>query len=83
MDIMFYLYIIKSVLVKRHYIGITHDIDARIKKHNTGSVRSTKAYRPWALVYEEVYKNKTDARKEEIRLKRNAKARTELFESFK
>ena len=73
------LYIIKSVCDGHHYIGITKDISNRLSEHNTGEVKSTKAYAPWIVVHTERYDNKTDARKRELFLKHTAKARAELF----
>lgn len=76
---MYYLYVLKSEKLDRHYIGITDDIEKRLIKHNTNSVQSTKAYRPWMLVYKETFMNKTSARKREIFLKKTAAARVEIF----
>ena len=67
----------------RHYVGFTNDVDARLQKHNAGDVRSTKAYRPWNLLYTESYNDKTSARKRELFLKKNARARRELFEQLR
>ena len=33
----------------RHYIGITNDVHARLKWHNTGPVGHTVDYRPWSI----------------------------------
>ena len=77
---MHYLYILKSSIREWHYIGIAEDVEARLRKHNGGSVRSTKAYRPLRVVHTEVFHDKTSARKRELFLKKTARARTELFE---
>lgn len=45
----------------RHYIGYTADIKKRIRYHNQGLNPSTKKYRPWKLIYAELYLNKRDA----------------------
>ncbi len=79
---MHYLYILKSSAATRHYIGITGDIENRLAKHNSGSVTSTKAYRPWQLVYTESFVDKMAARKREIFLKKTNKARKELFDKI-
>ncbi|RJO59628.1 GIY-YIG nuclease family protein [Candidatus Parcubacteria bacterium] len=75
---MFYLYIIQSFKDKRWYIGITQDVQNRVAKHNSGSVRSTKAFRPYKLIYTEIFKTKTEARKREITLKRSGLLRKQL-----
>ena len=79
---MFYLYILQSSLNGRTYIGSTADVVKRLEQHNKKSVRSTKAYIPWVLVYHEEYKTKTAARKREIELKTNSWKREELFRRF-
>ncbi len=48
---MYYLYILSSKSRQRTYVGQTDDLQARLKTHNVGKVRSTKAFRPWELVY--------------------------------
>jgi putative endonuclease len=67
--IMFYIYILKNQNTGRHYVGYTEDVEIRLKAHNCGKVRSTKAYKPYDLIYTEKYKNKTEARKRENFLK--------------
>jgi len=79
---MYYLYILESLILRRRYIGITEDLENRIKKHNYGEVRSTKAYVPWKLAYHEVYTQKTEARKRELELKNNSWKRQEIFKTF-
>ena len=53
MALMFTVYVIKSLHSGRLYVGYTENIDNRIKEHNRGKVRSTKAYIPYYLVYKE------------------------------
>ena len=79
---MYYLYIIQSKRSGKRYIGITADFQKRVDKHNSGSVRSTKAYRPWMLIRKEEFPDKKSARIREIFLKKTAKARKELFEKI-
>src|SRR3989344_2850539 len=79
---MYYLYILKSLKSGRRYIGITGNIKGRVLEHNTGSVRSTKAYKPWQYIYSESFIDKKTARKRELFLKKNARARKDLFESI-
>ncbi len=50
-------------------MGYTSDLRKRFIEHNTGKVKSTKAYKPYLLVYYEAFVNKTDALKREIELK--------------
>jgi len=52
-----------------------------MKAHNAGKVRSTKAYRPWKVVYAEQYDLYSEARKRELFLKSGA-GRKWLKEQF-
>lgn len=63
---MFCTYILKSQVVDRHYYGHTKDIDKRLKAHNAGKVRSTKAFRPWTVIYQEYFDTKSEAYKREM-----------------
>jgi len=38
----FYVYILKSTIANRRYIGSCEDIQIRLKEHNAGKVRSSK-----------------------------------------
>lgn len=55
----YYTYILQSKLSGTFYIGQTQNIDKRIKTHNEGKNRSTKAKRPWELFA--VFKTNTRA----------------------
>ena len=66
---MYYVYIISSIKVNRYYIGSTEIVDKRLAYHNSGKVKSTKAYRPWKIVHTETYDSKTDAIKREKQIK--------------
>lgn len=70
---MFYVYLLKSQKDNRAYVGYTIDLAARIEKHNSGLVRSTRHRRPLTLIYYEAYASKTDAIIREQRLKKFAK----------
>ncbi len=76
---MYYLYILKSLSKDWHYIGSTGNLEKRLKEHNQGKTRSTKSYLPFTLFYSEEYSTKTEARKRENFLKKNYKAKQEIF----
>ena len=63
---MFYTYVLESLSTARHYFGSTSDLQKRLKYHNSGKVRSTKAYRPWKIIYFETFESKTEATKREL-----------------
>jgi putative endonuclease len=47
---MHYVYILRSLEHDDHYyVGITADLPARLKMHNTGKVPHTSKYAPWAI----------------------------------
>ncbi len=45
---------------------MTEDVVARLAAHNSGKVRSTKAYVPWELVYMEEFSTLREARAREL-----------------
>lgn len=46
-----YVYILKSLVIeKKYYVGITDDLEARLKEHNSGESFSTRDNRPWRIV---------------------------------
>ena len=67
---MFYVYLIQSQLDNSFYVGYTKDLENRLKQHNNGDSTYTKRKIPWKLVYSESFKNKSDALKREIFLKK-------------
>lgn len=66
---MIYVYIIKSLKDLGYYIGISQDLDKRLKKHNKGGVYSTKTRRPFKVEYFEEYNSYGEARIREKELK--------------
>lgn len=57
----FYAYILISEVNGRRYFGSCEDVEKRLQNHNAGKVRSTKAYRPYKLLYYEVFSNRSEA----------------------
>ena len=66
---MHYIYAIVSGKDNRIYVGITSNIEKRIKEHNLGRTKSTKYYRPWELFYSEAAESRLLARMREKKLK--------------
>ena len=62
---MYYVYVLYSKKYKRLYKGFTKDLESRLKQHNNRSVKSTKAYIPWEIVYLEEFKELDEAVKRE------------------
>ena len=65
----FYVYILKSTIDNRFYVGYTIDLKKRLDSHNQGKVYSTKNRRPFDLIYYEFCLNKNDALHREKYLK--------------
>jgi putative endonuclease len=66
---MYKVYVIRSELTRRFYVGMTVNVEKRIEQHNKGMTSSTKGYRPWKLFFYEVFETRAEARKREIYLK--------------
>ncbi|MCX6813157.1 MAG: GIY-YIG nuclease family protein [Candidatus Azambacteria bacterium] len=66
---MYFVYVLKSEKDNYLYIGITNNLNKRLKQHNDGSNFSTKHRRPFKLVYFEIKENRQKAREREKFLK--------------
>ncbi|MCB0739842.1 MAG: GIY-YIG nuclease family protein [Chitinophagaceae bacterium] len=66
---MIYVYAIRSLKRNYIYVGMSNNIERRIKEHNNGMNRSTKAYKPFELIYKEEYYSRSEARIREKYLK--------------
>jgi putative endonuclease len=69
---MYYVYVLKSVNFNKVYVGLTTNIDKRLIQHNSGKIKSNKAYTPFIVVYFETFKTREDARKKEKYFKAGA-----------
>jgi len=59
---MYSVYLLEDIKTGKWYIGYTpSDPFKRLRKHNDGKVQSTKAFRPWKLIYYEAYGERADA----------------------
>ena len=65
----YYVYVLKSKIKNHFYIGITNNLERRLKEHNLGNICWTKRYKPWDILYTETMGNKIEARKREKYLK--------------
>jgi putative endonuclease len=79
---MHYVYVLKSRVDNKLYIGSTDDLRRRIEEHNSGKTKSIKHRIPFDLIYYEGYKNKTDSRKREISLKNEGYQREQLIKKI-
>jgi putative endonuclease len=53
----------------RYYIGITQDLDKRLKEHNSGDSMYTKKYAPWQIETFIALRNRRKAQELETYLK--------------
>jgi len=65
----YFVYILESQKDGRYYVGSTHNLEDRLKRHNEGRVNYTKTNRPWELVYSEEHPDRSSAVKLENEIK--------------
>ena len=53
-----YVYILQSQKDQKYYIGLTHDVEARLLFHNSGKQRSTKNRTPFKIILVEQFENR-------------------------
>ena len=58
---MYQLYVLKSKITKKSYVGITDNLERRLNEHNSGKHLYTKRYLPWEIVYTEECRSIADA----------------------
>ena len=64
-----FVYVLISLKDKQFYTGLTNNVEKRIRQHNIGSVRSTKARRPFLLIHSEAFATRKEAADREKFLK--------------
>jgi len=62
---MYFVYILRSILSGKHYVGCTNNPERRLKEHNNNKTRSLKNRGPFKLIYKEEFDNLSEARKRE------------------
>ena len=70
----YFVYLIVSKIKNNKifsYVGYTNNLKKRIKLHNTGKGAKFTRGKIWKLVYYEKYDSKSDAMKNEFKLKKN------------
>ena len=77
---MFFVYILVSDVDGSKYIGYTEELKTRLRTHNQGKVKSTKAKAPYHIVYFEAYNDKSLALKRERKLKSSSWHKKQLFD---
>ena len=65
----FYVYVLRSLADRERYIGLSNDVSRRVREHNAGKVKSTRARVPFVVVHQESYQTLAEARAREKYLK--------------
>lgn len=79
---MYTVYVLKSKIARKSYVGITDDLERRVKEHNNGKSFYTKRFTPWEVIHTEKCETRQEARKREKYLK-SAAGRSFLKQFFK
>ena len=66
---MFYTYILQSLKNRSFYIGYTTDLKKRFDEHNNGESLATKPFKPYKIIFYEVFVSRIDAKRREEYLK--------------
>ena len=69
---MTWVYVIQNI-EGRFYVGMTTDLEQRLKDHNIGESKWTKHRGPWKLIWSQACLSIGDARKLENKLKRQGR----------
>jgi len=72
---MHFVYILRSKVAERRYVGSCADVEQRLGQHNAGISSSTKHWCPW--VHQEAFGSRAEAMRRERYLK-TGKGREEL-----
>jgi putative endonuclease len=62
---MFIVYAIKSIEHNYIYVGLTGNLEERLKRHNSGYEKTTKPYKAYQLIYTEECSDRIHARQRE------------------
>ena len=66
---MYKTYILYSNSINKYYIGSCENLEKRFNDHNTGRSSFTKTGMPWVLKWSKSFEMRSDAQKEEYRIK--------------
>ena len=66
---MFYVYILQSISSGRYYTGSTGNLEDRMNRHQQDRSKSTRGKGPWQLVYSKAFLTRSEAVKQEYKIK--------------
>lgn len=62
---MYYIYILKSFVANKTYVGQTNNYERRLEEHNRGKTKYTSKYIPWKIIDLEKHDSREKAVKRE------------------
>jgi putative endonuclease len=66
---MWFVYALSSLAKNSIYVGLTHEVEERTTRHESGRERTTRPYRPFAVLLVECFATRPEARRREKYLK--------------
>ncbi len=75
----FYVYILYSEVFDKFYVGQTDNIEIRLARHNAGTEKATRPYKPWYLKWYTEKQSRAEAMQLEKKLKNLSKERLKSF----
>jgi putative endonuclease len=73
----FFVYVLRSAVTGRLYIGSTQDVQDRLRRHNDGRSKATRHGVPWVLLHTEAVATRAEAVRRE-RYYKTGRGREEL-----
>jgi putative endonuclease len=58
----YWIYILKSISYEKTYVGLTNDLQRRLREHNNGKSIYTNKFKPWRIIYTEEAESLKNAR---------------------
>ena len=72
MNVPHIVYVLWSEKLKKRYVGVTANLESRLRDHNAGRSPFTRRGIPWKIVYNEAYPDASTSRQRERFLKSGA-----------
>ncbi len=66
---MYTVYVLKSEVAEKSYVGFTNNLERRIEEHNLGKSGYTSKHKPWKVIYTEEFPSINEAVEREKYLK--------------
>ena len=77
---MYIVYVLEHSVTQQSYVGYTTDLKRRVREHNAGGRKfTTRKDGQWILIYAEAYRDESDARQREGKLKIHGSAMNSLL----